>query len=412
MGAGRADRRAGVVGRGGPRLILEVRMVDQRSRDIAFDCRFFLGDRPCVWHKREGALCTCDHYEQIQQRLLLIKLDAMGDVLRTTALLEPLRHRYPNSSITWVTRPESRPLLEKNPFIDEIVVYGPDTLVLLASREFDRTINMDAGRISAGLAAASRAKDKDGYVLDPRGFVRATNPAAQRWLEMGIFDDLKRAGQRTYQSVMGEILGLTEPALRPVLALTPDELAGARQHLIDLGFDPTRPTVGLNTGAGGRWPLKAWREEGYLELIDRMGAELGAQFVLLGGPGEADRNERLKRGAARPVIDPGCDNPVRHFSGLVAQCDLVVTGDTLAMHIALALGKRTIVLFGPTSAPEIELCGLGEKVLPDMTCLSCYKTSCDFVPNCMDLISTEMVAAAVRRQWAALPRPAHLLDQR
>ncbi len=219
---------------------------------------------------------------------------------------------------------------------------------------------------------------------------------------MGLFDDLKRAGTRTYQSVMGEILGLTEPALRPVDGADAGRTGqGAQASRRSRSRSGSRPVIGLNTGAGGRWPLKAWREEGYLELIDRIGAELGAQFVLLGGPGEHERNARLKSGATRPVFDPGCDNPVRHFSALVAHCDLVVTGDTLAMHIALALGKRTIVLFGPTSAPEIELCGLGEKIMPDMTCLSCYKTSCDFVPNCMDLISTDMVAAAVRRQLDA-----------
>jgi heptosyltransferase-2 len=79
---------------------------------------------------------------------------------------------------------------------------------------------------------------------------------------------------------------------------------------------------------------------------------------------------------------------------------VVVTGDTLAMHLSLALGRRTVVLFGPTSASEIELYGLGEKVVPDMTCLSCYKTSCDFIPNCMDLISTGMVEQALVRQLA------------
>jgi heptosyltransferase-2 len=70
------------------------------------------------------------------------------------------------------------------------------------------------------------------------------------------------------------------------------------------------------------------------------------------------------------------------------------------MHLSLALQRRTVVLFGPTSAPEIELYGLGEKVVPSMGCLSCYKTSCDFVPNCMDLISTDMVESAVLRQLA------------
>jgi ADP-heptose:LPS heptosyltransferase len=99
-----------------------------------------------------------------------------------------------------------------------------------------------------------------------------------------------------------------------------------------------------------------------------------------------------------PLFDAGCKNPVRHFAGLVGECDVIVTGDTLAMHIALALERRAVVLFGPTSAPEIDLYGLGEKVVPDMSCLSCYKMTCDFVPNCMDLISTDMVSAAVERQ--------------
>ena len=62
------------------------------GRPIAYDCRHFLGDRPCAWHKREGLLCTCEHYEPITQRVLIVKLDAMGDVLRTTALL-PARLR-------------------------------------------------------------------------------------------------------------------------------------------------------------------------------------------------------------------------------------------------------------------------------------------------------------------------------
>ena len=91
---------------------------------------------------------------------------------------------------------------------------------------------------------------------------------------------------------------------------------------------------------------------------------------------------------------------MRHFAALLSHCDLAVTGDTLAMHLSLALGKRTVVLFGPTSAAEIEVYGLGEKVVPKMECLSCYKTSCDFVPNCMDLISSDVVTSAVVRQMA------------
>jgi heptosyltransferase-2 len=135
-----------------------------------------------------------------------------------------------------------------------------------------------------------------------------------------------------------------------------------------------------------------------VELIGRLRQHGNLQFLLLGGPGERERNERLKAASSVRLLDPGCENPVRHFAALLGHSDVVVTGDTLAMHLALAQKRRTVVVFGPTSAAEIDLYGLGEKVIPDMTCLSCYKTACDFVPNCMDLISTAMVEAAVLRQ--------------
>jgi heptosyltransferase-2 len=376
-----------------------------RERTIAWDCRFFLGDRPCIWHKKTGVLCRCDKYEKIGERLLIVKLDAMGDVLRSTALLPPLAEVHPSAAITWITRKESVPLLEHNPFLSEVVELGPDALVQLQTRTFDRVINLDASKTSAGLATLARSERKDGFVLDEHGIVQPTNSAAHQWLEAGIFDDIKRAGIDTYQDRMADILGLSGRRHEYVFHLMEAEVSSAKSHLQSLGLDLHRPIIGFNTGAGGRWPLKQWREDGYAELMTRLGREDQFQLLLLGGPGEYARNERLKGAAAVRLFDAGCDNSVRHFAALLSHCRVVVTGDTLAMHLSLALRNRTVVLFGPTSAPEIELYGLGEKIVPDMSCLSCYKTSCDFAPNCMDLISTDMVESAIRRQlvagWAA-----------
>jgi lipopolysaccharide heptosyltransferase III len=367
-------------------------------REIASDCRFFLGDRPCIWHKRDGVLCTCDHYDRIEERLLIVKLDAMGDVLRSTALLPPLAEVHPRAAVTWITRKESVPLLQRNPYVAEVLELGPEALAHLQVRRFDRVINLDASKTSAALATAARAPEKCGFVLDERGWVKPTNDAARRWLEAGVFDDIKRQGSESYQNRMADILGLAGREHRYVFELADDERGRARAHLASLGLDPQRPVIGLNTGAGGRWPLKQWREDGYVELIGRVARRMDVQFVLLGGQQERDRHERLRAASPVTLIDPGCDNSVRHFGALLSHCDVIVTGDTLAMHLSLALRKRTVVLFGPTSAAEIELYGLGEKVVPAMECLSCYKTSCDFVPNCMDLISTDMVERAVLRQ--------------
>lgn len=371
------------------------------SHEIAFDCKFFLGDRPCVWHKASGAVCTCEHYQRITERVLIIKLDAMGDVLRTTALLPALATVHPEAAITWITRRESHPLLERNPYITEILDFGEGALAQLQVRQFDRVVNLDAGKSSAALASMAKAARKDGYVLDPRGIVQPTNAAARRWLEMGIFDDLKRSGARTYQDLMLEIIGLSGARHGYVFNLGSDERAAGRAHLARLGVDVRRPVVGLNAGAGSRWELKRWREDGYLELVERLSARHGVQFVLLGGPGERELHARLLSRSSVPLVDSGCDNAVRHFAALIAACTVIVTGDTLAMHLSLALGRRTVALFGPTSAAEIEMYGLGEKVIPQMECLACYKPTCDFIPNCMDLISTDMVAAAVERQLSA-----------
>ena len=226
------------------------------SREIAFDCKFFLGDRPCVWHKQTGVLCTCDQYQKVEERLLIIKLDAMGDVLRSTALLPPLAEVHPRASITWITRKDSVPLLQRNPYVSEVLELGPEALVHLQTRTFDRVINLDASKTSAALAAAARSDRKDGFVLDERGCVQPTNEAARRWLEAGVFDDIKRQGAATYQDRMADILELSGRKHHYVFELSADEIKRARKHLESVGLDFERPVIGLNTGAGGRWPLK------------------------------------------------------------------------------------------------------------------------------------------------------------
>jgi heptosyltransferase-2 len=366
-------------------------------REIAFDCRYFQGDRPCVWSKRQGVVCKCERHDVLRERVLIIKLDAMGDVLRTTTLLPALAAAHPHAAITWITRAESKPLLENNPYLAEVVAYGPDALACLAARWFDRVINLDAGNISSALAATARGARKDGFVLHANGNVVPTNDAARVWLEMGLFDDLKKQNSRTYQSIMSEILGLASSGPY-VLDLSAAELASARDHLQCLGINLERPIIGLNTGAGERWHLKQWRLEGYQQLLTWLCAERGLQVLLLGGKAERGRHVQLTSQPHRFLFDAGNDNSLRHFAALVAQCTVVVSGDTLAMHIALATRRRVVVLFGPTSFAEIELYGLGEKVYPSMECLVCYKEHCDFVPNCMDLISVNMMAEAVRRQ--------------
>ena len=72
--------------------------------EVKLDCFHFKGAIPCKPNKLYGVSCmNCSHYEKISTRILIIKLGALGDVIRSTPLLEPLRHKFPNAHITWLT---------------------------------------------------------------------------------------------------------------------------------------------------------------------------------------------------------------------------------------------------------------------------------------------------------------------
>jgi len=87
---------------------------------------------------------------------------------------------------------------------------------------------------------------------------------------------------------------------------------------------------------------------------------------------------------------------LRHFAAVINQCHGLVTSDSLAMHFGIALAKKIVAFFGPTSPSEIELYGLGTKMYPKIDCLVCYKKKCDKKPNCLDLLSVDNIFRAVR----------------
>jgi len=367
------------------------------NRKISFDCRHFIGDRPCKPHKETGALCgSCRSYDPVQKRVLIIKLDAVGDVLRTTSILPALREKYPGSRITWITKGPSLPLFFNNPCVERVFDLA-DAGLVLGTDEFDLVINLDASPLSSRLAAMARGGEKLGYLYSEKGNVHPANAEALEWFLLGIFDDLKKENRKTYQAIALEICGLPPGSdKRPILVLGEEEGRLALDFARKSGLKGS-PVFGFNTGAGGRWEHKKWTMEGYLNLARLLKKEFPDCAILLyGGPEERERNARLKESFPE-FIDTGTGNSLREFSSLIGLCDLLVTGDTLAMHIAIALKKKLVVLFGPTSAPEIELYGSGEKLVPDVPCVSCYRASCDVSPTCMEGIRPEEVYRAVKR---------------
>lgn len=337
----------------------------------------------------------------------MVKLDATGDVLRTTSLLKPLHAAMPACHVTWITRSEAIDVLRPNHFVDEVVPLGAEALLLLQAQRFDIVVNPDASIVSCRLATLARAAVKRGYVLDDEGRIVPLNDAAKRWYEMGLNDDVKKSNVRTYQSMLLDIVDL--PATEHPIIWEPSEAelafarAFAKQRCIDPG---NQLLVGLNTGAGGRWRWKKWTEGGYVALIDKVVTAYPTSHILLyGGPAERERNEILAKRAPGRVTNTGADNTLREFGALIGLCDVLVTGDTMALHLASALEKRVVALFGPTSEAEIELYGSGTKLSPkNMPCLGCYLSDCDVRPSCMERITVDEVMDALAAEVAVLDR--------
>jgi heptosyltransferase-2 len=292
-------------------------------------------------------------------------------------------------------------LFTGNDMVYEVLEAGDGAVPMLAARKFDIVINPDASPMSCAIASMVKGEKKYGFVLSPEGYVESLNRAAEDWLLMGSFDTLKRENRKTYQQVLHDICELDPAGQHIVLELTEAERRSEASMKRLLEPDPHLPIVGVNTGAGARWMHKKWRVDGFIRFIDMLLEETDASVMLLGGTAERERNARIKSHFGSRVAD-ACQTDLRDFIREVDLCDLVVTGDTLALHVALGLNKRVVALFGPTSPWEVDIYGQGQKVVPALDCVCCYKPVCDRSPSCMDVIDARDVFRAVAEELTQL----------
>lgn len=360
---------------------------------IHYDCRYFLGHKPCRFRRECNG---CPHYSPFGKRILIVKLAALGDVLRTTPLLRGLRAKNQVCHITWLTEPSVVPILNGIPEIDRLLPYTQESILQLEMESFDEVYCFDKEPKASALAMKIRAERKIGFGMSPFGSVICLNKESEYTYELGINDRLKfHLNTKTYPELIFECAGIPYPG--PTEYILPDlstEIKQATARLLAQGIHPGDLKIGLNTGAGDVFATKKWPEESYARLAERLAKELSAKILLLGGPAEVERNKRIATAAHTNILNTGNDNPIREFAGIVGNCDLLVTGDTLAMHIAIGLEIPVLVLLGPTCHQEIELYGRGARVVSDLECSPCYLSVCPKKVTCMDAISADTVFAS------------------
>lgn len=354
--------------------------------NVRTDCRWFRGHVPCVPHKNEGVVCSgCKHYEKLGMRILIIKLGAAGDVIRTTPLLRRIRKDHPNAEIVWLTY---FPDLVPKDWVNKTLGFELRSLLWLETQAFDWLINLDKDDEAIAVTSKLRAKKISGFLMGEYGKCKASHDTAstRKWMT-GLWDDLNKANHENYMEEIFKICGYEfsgETYLLPKLEKRTWE-----------GIDRSKVIVGLNTGCGARWATRLWGEKNWTELARNLKA-MGHEVILLGGPQEDEQNKRIA--AASGAKYPGHFN-LAVFIDLMDQCAVVVSQVTMAMHIAIGLSKRLILMNNIFNRHEFHLYGKGSVVEPALPCLGCFKQRFDErcpVDNCMELIKPETVAAAVK----------------
>jgi ADP-heptose:LPS heptosyltransferase len=349
---------------------------------IKRDCIYFKGDIPCKPHKQFGYHCEdCPSYQKITDKILIIKLGAIGDVIRTTPLLRALRKNYPNAQISWLTYyPE---ILSAN-WINRQLKATPENLELLKEINFDWLINLDKDSLAITLSKQIKAEKKSGFTLDEFGHATPISTKAEehKWLT-GLFDDLNKQNKKHYVEEIFEIAGYDFNGEEYILETSEKE--------ISWDIDHSKTVVGLNTGCGGRWTSRLWPDDYWIELAKNLLSN-GTEVILLGGEQEDLKNKMI---ASKSGAKYSGYFSLEKFISLMDECDIVITAVTMAMHLAIGLKKKLILFNNIFNKNEFHLYNRGIILEPDFDCDCYYSPICK--NNCMQYLYPEKVLGEVHR---------------
>ena len=269
---------------------------------------------------------------------------------------------------------------------------GNEALCRLIIEEFDFVINLDKRADATSLATIVKAKGKRGFGLRADGNLFAYDDTSKSLLDMGLSDEIKRANKKTQQEIIFEISGLEYKRQMPVLNITEEGKKFADEFLLNHKINPAEKIIGIHTGCGSLFPDRKWSIERFSELIEM----LDEKIIIFTGPREKEINKKLE--TKDNVIIADTSKSLQHLAALISKCSLVLTGDTMAVHIAAALKIPTVVLFGPTNEHEIEIYDNGVRISSPSKHAPCYKHLCEMHggPKCVDEISANDVCTAIK----------------
>lgn len=330
------------------------------------------------------------------KRILVMQTGGwIGDMILLTPALRALRKDSPEAYIAMLVNPLVADLMERNPYLDEVIVYdkrGKNRGIRqmrrmagrLRARQFDTAVILHPTSVrSAVLAFTAGIPERIGANLSGRGPFLTTKTRRQ----VGIHE------VQRYLDIVDPIAGADHNRKLEFWGIDGDDEKFA-EHILE---GHTDRIIGINPCT--TWPSKRWPAEMFAALIDHLSRRFDAHIVITGGPGDLPLGDEIMEHTSSQTLNLMGRTTLWQLGALIKRCDVYITCDSGPMHISSAVDTPTIALFGPTDPARHGPIGINHIVVKkDVRCSPCYERECRYKGHdCMRAIQVEDVVKAVGR---------------
>jgi lipopolysaccharide heptosyltransferase I len=343
-------------------------------------------------------------------RILIIKLSSIGDVVMTTPVAEMLRNSYPKAHIAWVVEDRCKDALIGNPYLDEVIVWNRGSGKYTG---FRKTIEFWCSLERLGRELRSRRFD---VAIDFQGLFRSAVVGLFSGARYRVGSDDAGECATFFYNRHARIMdsASAEPRHRISLKEMIDAFIEKRSMLFPID-DADREfaseflsgastgdhtNAALSSGFVGMcpattWPQKHWTERGWAELGDLMSSEHGLIPVFLGSNSDSPLIARIRSLMKQDAIDASGQTTLKQAAAIIERCRLVVAVDTGLLHISMAMKRPTIGLFGPTRWEHFNKVHDFVAVSKGRDCMPCLRhPSCKNFDCMMDITPDDIIKAA------------------
>jgi len=342
------------------------------------------------------------------QKILILRLSAVGDVIRTLPAVKALKQYYPYSSITWVVEEPSQALLESQPEVDEVILFPRKRWVdgIKSARRIWRTIAelwkfvLDLRRRGFDVALDFHGILKSGLLSffsgSPKriGFDRRSSKECNFLfsnVKVKLPEERVSRFQKNFALLRG--LELEVKSFFPKLHIPVEDKEYVASMFHPYFTSLQRPFIAIHPGTSQKTFYKRWSPLQYAQLADRLIRELRATVIFTWGADELTWVEGIQKEMKESSVLSPQTKSLTQLGEVYRHCDLYIGGDTGPMHIASFMGIPVIVIYGPTDPIVNEPFGKHRKVRKEVGCNPCRKRSCKEL-TCLKRITVDDVFKA------------------